>query len=182
MSSLTEKKFRSICLHKGDSVSFFRDTIILPNGRKAVRDYMLHPGAVTITAFLDKERLLMLRQYRYPVRQAIFELPAGKLDRGENPLTCARRELQEETGYWPKRIRKIISFWPTPAFATEIMHVYVAWDLVNKGASTDPDEFLEVFPMRFSKSLEWVRQGKIKDSKSVIALLAINAFDLNPYA
>ncbi|MBI4368707.1 MAG: NUDIX hydrolase [Elusimicrobia bacterium] len=181
MKNLVEKKFKSRRVFEGDAVSFYSDTVTLPNGNKSVRDYMLHPGAVTIAAFLDKKNLLMLRQYRYPVKKTIYELPAGKIDPKENPLTCARRELLEETGYWPKKIRKINSFWPTPAFATEMMHVYAAWDLVKKDAKTDTDEFLEVFPLALKTAVEWVRQGKIMDSKSVIALLTIETFKLNPY-
>lgn len=162
-------------------MSFCQDIVRLPNGRRAKRDYMLHPGAVTVAAFLDRDYLLMEKQYRYPVRKTIYELPAGKIDKGENPLACARRELAEETGYWPKRIKKILSFWPSPAFATEEMYLYVAWELVKKEDAKDEDEFLETFAMKFDQAVDWVRRGKIMDSKSVITILAIKNFGWNPY-
>lgn len=162
-------------------MSFFTDTVRLPNGKKAVRDYMGHPGAVTILPFLDRKRVLLLRQYRYPVAETIVEIPAGKIDAGERPLACARRELLEETGYWPKSIKKTLSFWPTPAFANEVMHVYTAWDLEFKGAGTDEDEFLEPFPVEFAKAVRWVKEGKIRDAKSIATLLAVEAFGWNPY-
>ena len=181
VDSLIEKKVSRNCLYKGHSVSFFKDVVLLPNGRQAVRDYMGHPGAVTVVPFLDRDRILMLRQYRYPVKKIIREIPAGKIDKGENPLVCARRELLEETGYWPRKIKRIISFWPTPAFADEIMHVYMAWDLIYKKAHTDPDEFLEPFPVRFSSALRWIKTGRIRDAKSIIALLAIEAFGWRSY-
>ncbi|MBI4667578.1 MAG: NUDIX hydrolase [Elusimicrobia bacterium] len=176
-----EKKIKTSHAFKGNDVSFFQDVIRLPNGKKSIREYLDHPGAVTIVPFLDKKTILLLRQHRYPVGKTIIELPAGKLDDKENPLSCAKRELLEETGYWPGKIRKINSFWPTPAFANEIIHIYAAWNLKRRQADTDEDEFLEVFPLPFSKALEWVRIGRIMDSKSVIAILAIKTFKLNPY-
>jgi len=124
--------------------------------------------------------VLLVRQYRYPVGETIYEFPAGKKDPRENFMACARRELLEETGYWPRRIRKIASFWPTPAFATEVMDVFMAWDLDRREAHLDHDESLDVHEMEFSRVLEWVRAGRIKDSKSVIAALHIEAFDLFP--
>lgn len=181
MPSLIEKKISSTCLYKGNSVSFYRDAILLPNKKKAFRDYMLHPGAVCVVAFRDKKSILMLKQYRYPVRRTITEVPAGKLDGQESPLACARRELLEETGFWPRKIKKFLSFWPTPAFATEVMHIFVAWDLEKRQTALDQDEFLEVFWMDFKEALQAVRSGEIKDAKSVISLLAIHAFELNPY-
>ncbi len=181
MKSLVEKKIKSVRVYKGRAVSFYRDTILLPNKKRAIRDYMQHPGAVCIAAFKDRENILMLKQYRYPVKKVITELPAGKIDKREGPLACAKRELLEETGYWPKKIKKILEFYPSPAFATETMQVYLAWDLVHKGIALDEDEFLHSFEMGFDKSIDWIRQGKIKDAKSVITLLTIDRFKLNPY-
>lgn len=177
---LVETKVKSVRVYKGNSVSFYRDIVRLPSGRQAVRDYMRHPGAVSIVPFVDRKRVLILRQYRYPVHRAIWEFPAGKLDAEESPSRCARRELVEETGYYPRRIKKINSFWPTPAFATEIMDIFLAWDLQRRETSLDEDESLDVHVVEFSKVLEWVRRGRVRDAKSVIAALAIQAFGLFP--
>lgn len=177
---LIEKKVKSLCLHQGSAVSFFKDTVKLPSGQKATREYMLHPGAVCIVPFTTQKKVLILKQYRYPVRETIYEFPAGKLDPKETPLSCARRELAEETGYHPHRLKRIISFWPTPAFATEIMDIYLAWDLEFRAVHRDPDETLDVLKVDFSEVLNWIQVGKIKDAKSIIAALTIQTFNLKP--
>lgn len=177
---MVEKKIKSTLLHKGRAISFYRDAVRLPNGKEAVRDYMLHPGAVCVVPFISRSKVLVLRQYRYPVGQAIYEFPAGKIDKGEKSLTCAKRELLEETGHKAKHIKKINAFWPTPAFATELMDIYAAWGLEKGKAQLDEDEILDVIPMEFDTVLRWVKNGKIKDAKSVIAALAIKTFNYFP--
>lgn len=181
MAGLVEKKIKSTRVHRGSAVDFYQDVVRLPDGRRAIRDYMKHPGAVTVVPFLNKKEILILRQHRYPVGKTILEIPAGKIDPNESPLTCAKRELLEETGYWPRKIKRIFSFWPTPAFATETMHIYMAWNLVYKEPDREEDEFLEPFPIKFSKVVDLIKTGKIQDAKSVIAILTIKTFNLNPY-
>lgn len=152
------------------------DEIRLPNGKSAEREYLDHPGAVGVVPFLDPRTIVLVRQYRYPVRETTLEIPAGKLDPGEPPMPCVRRELAEETGYTARRIRPLMRYWPTPAFANEVLHLYVADGLVPGPLRPDDDEFLEVVPFSFEKALSLVRRSKIMDSKTVIALLACSRF------
>jgi len=113
----------------------------------------------------------MVRQYRHPVGEVTLELPAGKLDRGESVTACLRRELREETGYTARKLTPLIQYWPTPAFANEVLHLYVAEGLKPGKMSTDEDEFLQCVVLPFRKALGMVRRGEIKDSKTVVGLL-----------
>lgn len=179
---LFEEKIKSRCLYRGNAVSFYYDTVRLPNGRTSVREYLLHPGAVCMVAFLDRERVLLLRQHRHAIGKTILEYPAGKLDVKEKPLICARREMLEETGFEPGRLKRVMTFWPTPAFATEIMHLYVAWNLKKvQQPSPDQDEFLELLTVKFDEVLDWIRRGRIRDAKTIIASLLIAQYGWNPY-
>jgi ADP-ribose pyrophosphatase len=167
-----EKFVRGRTVFRGNAVNFRVDTVRLPNGKRATREYMDHPGAVAVVPFLDEDTVVLVRQYRYPVGETTYEIPAGKLDAGERLRPCLERELREETGYTAGRITHLIDYWPTPAFANEILHVYVADHLEPGKMSPDEDEFLEAVVVPFDKALRWVLSGKIKDSKTVIALLA----------
>jgi ADP-ribose pyrophosphatase len=174
---LFEEKLKTRAkIYSGRSVGFSADEIFLPNGKTAVREYMEHPGAVAIIPFLDKKNIILVQQYRFPVRKLTFELPAGKLDRGEKIISCAKRELEEETGYRCGKIRKLISFWPTPAFATEIIHIFAATGLVKTKKMPDDDEFLETKTVSFEGAMRMIKNGKIMDSKTIIALLGWKVF------
>ncbi|MBI4387204.1 MAG: NUDIX hydrolase [Elusimicrobia bacterium] len=162
-------------IYNGRAVNFVVDQIRLPDGRAAEREYLDHPGAVGVLPFLDADTILLVRQYRYPVRKITYEIPAGKLDPGESRSACLRRELLEETGHRARRVRPLISYWPTPAFSDEILHLYAADGLVAGPTSPDDDEFIEVVRMPFRRALDWVFSGKIRDSKTVIALLTTRA-------
>jgi len=172
---LVELLVRRNQVYRGRSVNFRVDRIRLPDGRTAVREYLDHPGAVGVVAFLglrDRRRVVLVRQYRHPVGEVTLEIPAGKLDPGESALACVRRELLEETGYSARRLRPLLDYWPTPAFANEELHLFVAEGLSPGRHAPDHDEFLEVVEMPFQKALGLVRSGKIRDSKTVIGLLA----------
>lgn len=169
---LIETLVRKNPIYRGKSVDFRVDTIRLPDGKTATREYLDHPGAVGVVPFLDPRTVVLVRQYRHPVGEITLELPAGKLDAGESPLACLRRELREETGYAAGRVKPLIDYWPTPAFANEVLHLYVAERLTEGRHEPDADEFLEVVRMPFDKALGLVRSGKIQDSKTVIGLLA----------
>lgn len=168
-----EKKIRNQRLFRGKAVHFRIDQIRLPNGKKAIREYLDHPGAVAVLPLLGKDKVILVRQFRYPVNTMTWEIPAGKLARGENPLACVKRELQEETGYTARSWKKLLPYWPTAAFSNEVIHIYVARGLKPGKTNPDEDEFVEsrVWPLK--KAITAARQGKIRDSKTVIALLSL---------
>ncbi|PIR19653.1 MAG: ADP-ribose pyrophosphatase [Elusimicrobia bacterium CG11_big_fil_rev_8_21_14_0_20_64_6] len=171
-SGLIEKFVSKKTVWRGNAVNFDVDTVRLPNGKLATREFMSHPGAVGVVPFLDRDTVVLVRQYRHPVGRVTLELPAGKLDARESPLACVKRELVEETGYTARKIATLIQYWPTPAFSDEVLHLYIATGLRAGRMNTDEDEFLEVVHMPFKKAVELVRRGKIRDSKTVIGLLA----------
>ncbi len=168
---MKEKLFKRRKIFSGRAVGFSADEIILPNGQKAVREYLEHPGAVAVIPFIKKDKIIMVKQYRYPVKEVTYEIPAGKIDKGENILTCVKRELGEETGFIPKKIKKLLSYWPTSAFSDEIIHIFAAEQLAPSAHSPDEDEFIETKIVPFAQALRMVKTGKIKDSKTIIALL-----------
>ncbi len=179
--ALVETKVRLRPLYKSRYVDFHVDDIRLPNGSKAQRAYLHHRGAVGVLPFLNKDTVVLVRQYRYPVKEVTLELPAGKLDPKETMLSCIKRELREETGYTARKIRHLIDFWPTPAFSTELLRIYVAEGLVPGRRALDHDEFLEAVALPFKEALALVRSGHIRDSKTVIALLVIAASKYGKY-
>jgi len=168
---LKEEVSKKRRLYKGRTIDFYADSIKLPNGNTALREYITHPGAVSVIPFLNKKEIVLVRQYRYPVGKTTYELPAGKIDAGENLIKCVRRELMEETGFRAGRIRKLISYWPSPAFSNEILHIYTAYDLAPVKSCPDEDEFIEKIILPFNKALQWIYEGRILDSKTLIALL-----------
>lgn len=171
-TTLTERRLRRRYHYRGRAVGFRVDEILLPNGRRADREYMDHPGAVAAVPFLDKRTIVLVRQYRYPIGRLTWELPAGKLDKGEHPLRCVRRELKEETGYTARRLRHLMTYFPAPAFSNERIHIYLAEGLIPGKISLDEDEFLRAAAIPFQTALDWTLSGRIRDSKTVIALLA----------
>lgn len=170
-----EKLFKRKRIYTGKAVHFSADEITLPDGKKASREYMEHPGAAAVLPFLDAERIILVKQYRYPIRQLTYEIPAGKLDPGESLLACVRREMAEETGYRPRTVKKLLSFWPTPAFSNEIIHIFLATGLVTAPLTPDDDEFIAPVVLPFTRALAMVKSGRIRDSKTVVALLAWQA-------
>lgn len=168
---MIEIKRKTLKYVMGKAVGFQIDQVILPNKKKAMREFLDHPGAVAVLPLLPHNKIIMVQQYRYPVREKTWEIPAGKLSRGENPLSCVKRELQEETGYTAKKFKRLLSFWPTAAFANEIIHLYVAKNLTPGKPHLDEDEFVETRIWTLSQAYKAIRSGRIKDSKTIIALL-----------
>jgi len=157
---------------RGRAVNFDVDTVRLPDGKLATREYISHPGAVGVVPFLDKDTIVMVRQYRHPVGEVTLELPAGKIDPKESILTCIKRELAEETGFTAAKFTPLIKYWPTPAFANEVLHLYTATGLKAGKVNADEDEFIETVILPFKAAVKMVRDGKIRDSKTVVGLLA----------
>lgn len=177
---LVERRVRKNTVHKGKSVDFCVDEITLPDGKTATREYLDHPGAVGVVPVHPDGRVVMVRQYRYPVEEVTLELPAGKLGKGEDPLACVKRELHEETGYSAAKITPLLDYWPTPAFANEVLHLYVAEGLTVGEVHPDEDEFIEKVELPLDEVLELARRGRIKDSKTLVGLLAYAAWRRKP--
>lgn len=171
-AGLVETFVRKKTIWRGRAIDFRVDTVRLPNGKAATREFIDHPGAVGVIPFVDKNTVVMVRQYRHPVGEVTLEMPAGKLDEGESPLTCVKRELREETGYTARKISKLVDYWPTPAFANEVLHLYVAEGLKAGKMQTDEDEFLSCVTVPFDEALAMALDGRIRDSKTIICLLA----------
>jgi ADP-ribose pyrophosphatase len=167
---LTEKKLDSKLMYGGDFITVHKDRVQLPDGSVSTREYLTHPGAVAVLALLDNGNLVMERQYRYPPQQEFIELPAGKIDQGEDILLCAQRELLEETGYVASEWTHLTTAWPCIGYADERMEYFLARGLVHQGSDLDEGEFLEVFELPFAEAIAWIRSGKINDSKTIVGL------------
>ncbi|MBA4142331.1 MAG: NUDIX hydrolase [Nitrosospira sp.] len=168
---LTELTVSSRNVYDGELLHVRADQARLPDGKVAVREYITHPGAVVIIPMLDDGELVLERQHRYPLHRDFYELPAGKIDRGEDPLQCAQRELLEETGYTAAEWRYVTTLHPCIGYSDEKLIYYLAKGLVFEGASLDDGEHLEVFTLPLPTALEWIRAGKITDNKTVSGLL-----------
>jgi ADP-ribose pyrophosphatase len=167
---MLEKLIKKQWIYKGDAVNFRKDTIRLANNRIATREFLDHPGAVGIVPVLPNGNIVFVKQYRHPVQEVTYEIPAGKLSKGEDPLSCVKRELAEEANLKPLKIKKLVSFWPTSAFSNEVIHLYVADMVIPCEGTPDYDEILVKVDMPLKKALAMIRNGKIKDSKTIIAL------------
>ncbi|PZP54425.1 MAG: NUDIX hydrolase [Azospira oryzae] len=169
-SDLTEKRLRSRSVFDGKLLRVKVDEVQLPDGAKATREYVMHPGAVVMIAFLDERHLLLERQFRYPLGREFYELPAGKISPGEDPLRTAERELKEETGYRAKSWSYVSTVHPCIGYSDERLIYYLARDLTFEGERLDDGEFLETLVVELGEALEWVRLGRITDGKSVAGL------------
>jgi ADP-ribose pyrophosphatase len=158
-------------LLKGRFLHVVRDTVRLPDGGSATREFVLHPGAVAVVPMLDDGRLVMERQYRHAAGGVMIEFPAGKLDPGEGALACGQRELLEETGYVAREWAYAFTMFPTVAYSDEAIEVWFARGLELKQAQLDHGEFLEVFTASADEYMGWCREGKIRDSKTLAAAL-----------
>jgi ADP-ribose pyrophosphatase len=158
-------------LFQGHFLEAWRDTVRLPDGSRATREYVVHPGAVVVVALLPGEsgswRLVLERQFRYPVGQVMIELPAGKLDPREDPLRCAQRELLEETGYSAAQWARAGQMHLAIAYSTEVIHIYFARGLTAGQRQLDPGEFLEVFTATPEDLMAWCREGQVTDAKTL---------------
>ncbi|MFZ9543567.1 MAG: NUDIX domain-containing protein [Hylemonella sp.] len=174
-SHLIETRLSSEEIFQGHFLHAFRDRVSLPDGSNAVREYVRHPGAAMVIPLLEDAHrgtlVVLERQYRHPVAQVMIEFPAGKLDKNEDGLCCAQRELREETGYQAKEWAHAGVLHPVISYSTEYIEVWFARGLTAGPPSLDQGEFLEVFTATPSEVLDWCFEGKITDSKTLTAAL-----------
>ena len=160
--TLVEKKISSEPVFDGVLLHVMKDEVELPNGHKAVREWIRHPGASAVIPLLPDNQIILVRQFRYPVGQVTLEVPAGKLDKiGEDPIECAKRELSEETGYTAGKFWKLTTIATTVGFSNEYIHLYAASDLTAGDLHPDSDEFINVVKMPLTAALQMVESGKI---------------------
>jgi ADP-ribose pyrophosphatase len=177
LTSKHRERFKKIRKQfQGSAIGFRMDEIYLADGRVRTREYITHPGAVGVLAFESPNKIILVKQFRYPISEFTYEIPAGKLDEGEDPLECVKRELEEETGFVAKKFQKLVSYWPTAAFSQEIIHLYIAHGLKPTRTNPDDDELIELVRVSPKQLERLIARGKIQDSKTLISYLAWKNF------
>jgi ADP-ribose pyrophosphatase len=160
------------------------DTVRFPDGSTGRLEMIRHPGASAVVPFLDPTtapdpRILLLRQFRHAADGYLWEVPAGRLDAGEDPEACARRELREEAGRDATFVERLCTIYTTPGFTDEVIHLFAAQGLVERATAREADEFIEVHAKRWSEVLGMISQGEIQDGKTLVALLFVQCFRKN---
>jgi len=168
---LTEHTLNSTTVYRGRILEVREDAVRLPDGSTSRREYVVHPGAAVMLAMPDPQSVVIERQYRYPLRSHVFELPAGKIDPGEDALDTAKRELREETGYRAGEWRHLLTTYPVVGYSNERIELYLARDLEYVGGSLDDGEFLDVLVMPLAEAIGWVKLGRINEAKTIMGLL-----------
>ncbi|MBU5213725.1 MULTISPECIES: NUDIX hydrolase [Heyndrickxia] len=172
MHKFEEKTIHTEKLFEGKVVRLQIDDVELPNGKTSKREIIKHPGAVAVLALTPENKIVLVEQYRKPMERALVEIPAGKLEPGEKPEVTAVRELEEETGYECNRLDHIISFYTSPGFADELIHLYLATGLRKKEnpRAADEDEFVELIEVSLEEAIQLVKEQKIFDAKTAYAI------------
>jgi ADP-ribose pyrophosphatase len=173
---LKEIRLDTSVMYDGGFITVHKDNVRLPDGKTSSREYLTHPGAVAVLALLDSGNLVMERQFRYAPQREFIELPAGKIDHGEDTLITAQRELLEETGYVAREWTHLTTAWPCIGYADERMEYFLARGLTHQGRKLDDGEFLEVFELSLPEAIEWIRIGKINDSKTIVGLFWLEKY------
>ncbi|MGE7949419.1 NUDIX domain-containing protein [Lysinibacillus sp. NPDC093688] len=177
MKKFEEKTTKTTPIYDGKIVKLQVDDVTLPNGNVAKREIIKHPGAVAVIAVTDEGKLVLVEQYRKALERSIVEIPAGKLEPGEEPIVTARRELEEETGYGAQSLTYLQAFATSPGFADEIIHLFVAKDLyaIENKADLDEDEFVELVEVSLEEAGQMVADERIYDAKTAFAVLWLAA-------
>jgi ADP-ribose pyrophosphatase len=173
MDTLKETTLTSEKVYDGALLHVRKDIVKLPDGKKSVREYIRHPGAVALVAWLPEGKLLLIRQFRYPLKQVFIELPAGKIDPGESREETGMRELEEETGYRAGRLEYALSIHPCIGYSDEVIHIYEAFDLQQRERHPDEHEFMEVFSVDLEEALRMITAGEITDVKTLAGIYAV---------
>jgi len=176
LTKLKEERISGAEVYSGNFIKVQKDRVRLPDGSESTREYIRHPGAVAIVPLLPDGRVLLERQFRYPLRREFIEIPAGKREAGEDPLETAKRELLEETGYVAAGWTRIGAIHNAIGYSDESIEMFVARGLEKREAKLDAGEFLEVFDVKLEEAFEMIRDGRITDVKTISALLWVNAF------
>jgi len=168
---LFERQLETKEVFKGKILGLYYDKVMLPNERIATREKVTHPGAVGIIPVTDDGEIILVKQYRYPVSEVTLEIPAGKLDRDEEPIATAKRELKEEVGIIEARLSLLSAFYTTPGFCDELLYLYLAKDFNIVENDLDDDEFLEIVSISLKDAMGLIRDGSIKDAKTIIGIM-----------
>ncbi len=176
MSELTERTLGSETVFEGRLIKVRKDEVQLRDGRKSTREVVVHPGAVAVLPLTKEMKIVFVRQFRYAIGKALIEIPAGTLQPNETPEECAQRELSEEIGFTAGKLERLISLYLAPGYSTELIHLFVATDLMPSKVERDEDEILEIVEMSFKDAIAAIGRGEIQDAKTVAALLLVRKY------
>ena len=165
-----EKQLKENLIYNGKIIKLYNDDVICPNGIKTTREYIVHPGGVCILPIIG-EYVLLIKQFRYAYRKELYELPAGKLEKGEAPLEAAKRELEEETGYKADNFISLGHVYPTCGYSSEIIYLYLAKDFVKTETHLDEDEVIELEYVPLNEVKNMIADGRIKDAKTIASVM-----------
>lgn len=163
-------------VYRGRAVSLRREEVLLPSGKKIYRECVVHQGASAILPIKEDGKITFVKQYRHPIGECILEIPAGTLRPGEDPESCARRELEEETGYKPGELIHLLTIYPAPGYSSERLHIYLARGLVKGSQNLEVDEDISTLDLSLEEALEAIRKGEIKDAKTITSILYYRDF------
>ena len=168
---LIEKKLSSKEVFSGKLLHVFFDEASLPNGEIGTREWIKHPGACAVVPVFENGDIMLIKQYRYPMNQIFWEVPAGKIDKGESQDSTARRELAEEAGIKANNVEYVGHFYPGIGYSDELIHIYLAWNLETVAQNMDDDEFVIKERIPFKEAMDMVYSGEINDGKTIICLI-----------
>lgn len=179
MHRFEEKTITSKKIFEGNIIDVQLDEVKLPNGETAERELVYHPGAVAVIPITADNKIVLVEQYRKPLERTLIEIPAGKLEKNENPITAAVRELEEETGYTTTNLSQVTSFYTSPGFANELVYVYITNDLIKmeNPPAGDDDEFVEIMEVTLEEAKSLIEEGRIQDAKTNYAVLYLHALN-----
>lgn len=170
LTHFEEKTFASQTIYEGTVVKLQVDHVHLPDGSTSKREIVKHPGAVAIIAITPENKMVLVRQYRKALEKTTLEIPAGKLEPGEDPAICAKRELEEETGYRAETVQPLVAFYTSPGFADEYVHLFVAENFEEGTMDLDQDEFVELVEYTKEECIQAIHSQEICDAKTVLAV------------
>ncbi len=174
MSELAEKMIGSKTVFEGRLVGLRQDEVQLPDGRKSIREVVVHPGAVAVVPLTSDGQIVLIRQFRYAVGETLIEIPAGTLHPDETPEECAQRELREEIGYAAGKLERLTSLYLAPGYSTELIHLFIATELIPADGEREEDEILEVVKMPLKDAIAAAEKGEIRDAKTLAALFLVH--------